>query len=81
MNTKVFNSKKPCLGSKHGAEPATLTSTSTSTLKTGTADLMPSALACDGTANAQVIPGVNVSIQPRPSYLYVFAYYYRVDRS
>ena len=58
--TKVFKSKKPYLGSKHGPDPAT--TTSTSTLKTGTTDLIPSVPASDATVSAQVIAGVSASI-------------------
>jgi hypothetical protein len=62
---KVFKSKNPSLGSNHGSAPAT----STSSLITGTTDLMPSVPACDATASAQVIAGVSVSVEFRPSHL------------
>ena len=62
---KVFKSKKRSLGSIHGSEPET----STSTHITSTADLMPSIPACDATASAQVTTGVSVSVQLRPSHL------------
>ena len=66
---KVFNSKKPSLGTMHdGLGPATLTSTST-----GPTDLMLSIPACDseldGTTGAQVAAGISVSVQLRPSHL------------
>ena len=60
---KVFRSKRPSLGSIHRPdEPAT----STSTLITGTADLMPSIPTSDATATTQVTAGVIVSVQLRP---------------
>ena len=62
---KVFKSKKPSLGSIHGPEPAT----STSTLITSTTDFVPSVPASDATASAQVIAGVSVGVQLRPSHL------------
>ena len=66
LYTKVFNSKKPSLGSMHGSGPATSTSTSN-----GTTDLMPSIPACDSdtTTSAQVAAGVSVSVQLRLSLL------------
>ena len=67
--TKVFKSKKPYLGSKHGAEPAT--STSTSTLKTGTTDLMPSVPQA-ATASTQVIAGVSVSTLAHRIFMYSY---------
>ena len=77
---KVFNSKKPSLGTMHdGLGPATLTSTST-----GPTDLMLSIPACDSESDratsAQVTAVVSVRVQLHPSHLYVFTYCYRADR-
>ena len=70
---KVFKSKKPSLGSIHGLVPATSTSTSTGS---GATDLMLSVPACDsGTTSAQVAAGI-VSVQFRPSHLWVLTYCY-----
>ena len=63
---KLFRSKKPSLGSIHRYGVAT----STSTLITGTADLMPSIYASDVTASTQVTTaGISVSVQLRSSHL------------
>ena len=61
----ISKSMEQSLGSIHGLGPAISTSTST-----GAADLMLSVPACDsdGIASAQVTPGVNVSVQLRPSH-------------
>ena len=48
--------------------------TSTSTLITGIADLMPSIYASDATAREQVTAGVSVSVQFRPSHLFKYKY-------
>ena len=65
---KSFKSKKSYRRPKHGPELATSTSTST-----GTTDLMLSIPDCDteldGTTSAQVVAGVSVSVQLRPSYI------------
>ena len=66
---KVFKSKKPSLGSIHGRGHEPASATSTSTLIISTTDLMPSIHASAATASAQVIPGVSVSVQLRPSHL------------
>ena len=76
---KAFKSKKSSRGTIHGLGPATSTSTSI-----GPTDLMLSIPACtsetDGTTSAQVAAGVSVSVQLRPSHLYVLTYCYRADR-
>ena len=74
---EVFKSKRPSLGSIHGAGPAT----STSTLITSTTDNMPPIPASDVTASAQVAAGVSVSVQLCQSHLRVLTYCYRADRS
>ena len=61
---KVFKSKKAPLGLTHGPEPGT----STSTLITSTADPLSSTPTSDAIASAQVIAGVSVSVQLRPSH-------------
>jgi hypothetical protein len=58
---KLFKSKRPSLGSIHGPEPATLTST----LITNTAALIPMVPVSDATASAQVTDGASVSYQLR----------------
>ena len=66
---KVFKSKNPSLGSKHGPETSTLTST----LKTSTTDLM---LSVPSDATAQVTAGVSLSVQLRASHLQLLTYCY-----
>ena len=63
---KLFRSNKPSRDSIHGPGPATST-TSTSTLITSTADLMPSLPTNDAPASAHITAGVSVSVQLRPS--------------
>ena len=62
---KVFKSKKPSLGSIHGPEPATLTSTP----MRSTTDLMPFIPTGDVIADTQATAGVSVSVQLRSSHL------------
>ena len=59
---KVFNSKEPTLGSIRGRE----TTTSSPTIIRSTTDLLPSFLASDATASAQVTAGVNASVLASP---------------
>ena len=61
---KVFKSNKPFLDSIHRPGPAT----STLTLITSTADLLPS-IPTNVTASAQDTTGVSVSVQLRISFL------------
>ena len=65
ISKKFFKSKKASLGSTHGPELGT----STSTLITSTADPLSSTPTSDATASVQVIAGVSVSVQLRPSHL------------
>ena len=58
---KVFNSKKPSLGSLHAPGPLTAASTSTSSGTTGLMLSIPS-FDSDGTASAQVAAGVSVRV-------------------
>ena len=69
---KAFKSMKPSLGSIHEPGPAT----STSTHITSTTDLVPSILTSHATASAQLTSAssVSVSVQLRPSLLYVLIF-------
>ena len=62
---KIFKSKKPSPGSKHGPGPVTATLTSTSTLMPSTPDTS------DAAVRAEVTAGVShsVSVHLRPSRL------------